>query len=108
MVNMSNQRRQNPPPNEVARRLRLLRSVVKPGMNGAQFAAFLGVHHARYGNAENGYPLSLGLAQTIKQRIPGISLDWLYHGDVRAVHLELAQRLSDAEASAGKSRTVAS
>ncbi len=47
----------------------------------------------RMNNFENGFPLSLDVANRIRAVCPGITLDWLYHGDERAIPMELLQRL---------------
>lgn len=88
---------------EVAERVRLLRRVVKPDMNCAEFAQFLGVTHQRLNNVENGYPLGNDLAKRIVSRVAGITLDWLQLGRDNGVQPDLAQRLL--EAASEKART---
>lgn len=76
----------------VAQRLRLLRMAVFHE-NTTAFAARLGIGVARLSNIENGFTLSLDVANRIRAVTPGITLDWLYHGDERALPLDLVQRL---------------
>lgn len=73
-------------------RLRLLRTAL--GYETASsFAAFLGIIQQRYNAFENGSPLSREIAFRLVQKIPGLSLDWLYFGKAEGLPLELARRL---------------
>jgi hypothetical protein len=82
----------------VAQRLRLLRKAVF-GENSTAFAARLGISMQRMNNFENGYPLSLEVAARIRAAVPGMTLDWLFFGDERALPLDLVQRLRSAHRS---------
>jgi hypothetical protein len=48
---------------------------------------------ARLANVEIGYPLSIDLANKIRLAVPGMTLDWLYHGEERGLPIELVLRL---------------
>lgn len=75
-------------------RLRVLRCALfdeKP----ADFARRLKVTPQRWGNVENGYPLSIDIANKVRFAAPGITLDWLYHGDERAVPADMLRRLRE-------------
>src|SRR4029077_506504 len=61
--------------------------------NASQFARRLHVSVPRWSNVEVGYPLSIDLANKIKLAVPGMSLDWLYHGDERALPIDMVTRL---------------
>lgn len=61
------------------------------------FAAFLRIEQKRWYNVENGYPLSKDLALLLVQRIPGLSIDWLWLGRPDGLSLSLARRLGEAE-----------
>jgi hypothetical protein len=78
----------------VAQRLRLLRTAIF-NEHSAAFGRRLGISTQRMNNFENGYPLSLVVANRIRAVAPGITLDWLYHGDERALPMDLVQRLRD-------------
>jgi len=45
---------------------------------------------------ENGLPLSISVAN--KTAVPGVSLDWLYHGDERALPMAMVDKLKAASA----------
>lgn len=78
--------------NPIAVRLRILRAAVFRE-NASQFARRLQVDVARLANVEIGYPLSIDLANKIRFAVPGITLDWLYHGDERGMPMELVSQL---------------
>jgi hypothetical protein len=73
-------------------RLRVLRCAIFNESSSA-FARRLKVSAQRLGNMENGFPLSIDVANKIRLTVPGITLDWLYHGVELAVPLELITRL---------------
>lgn len=73
-------------------RLRVLRcALFKEPSSG--FARRLKVSPQRLGNMENGFPLSIDVANKIRLAAPGITLDWLYHGEERAVPIDMITRL---------------
>ena len=87
----------------VAQRLRRLRASM--GYKTQEpFAEYLGLEHKRYVNFENGLPLSLSAALQIVQKVPGVSMDWLYLGREDALSVSLAARLRPV---AGKAKTSA-
>lgn len=72
------------------------------GYHTAQsFADFLGVSLQRLNNVENGFPLGLDLARRIRNRVPGVTLDWLLEGDGRGLSVDLADRLYRAQKGSG-------
>ena len=73
-------------------RLRVLR-IALFNENSSKFARRLSVGVQRISNMENGYPLSIDIANRIRQLVLGITLDWLFHGDERAVPLEVLMKL---------------
>ena len=81
----------------VAQRLRLLRTALF-AENSATFARRLKISYQRMGNFENGYPLSIEVANRIRAAAPGITLDWLYHGDERALPLDILTKLREGSA----------
>jgi hypothetical protein len=80
-----------------AARLRLLRAAIF-GENCSEFARRLNVSVKRLSNMENGSPLSISVANKIRAAVPGVSLDWLYHGDERALPMAMVDKLRAASA----------
>lgn len=78
----------------IARRVRHLRETLGYESPGA-FAAVLGYSPQRWGNVENGLPLSRDIAFKLVQIVPGLTLDWLYFGKPDGLPLELARRLGE-------------
>lgn len=75
-----------------AQRLRALREVL--GFeNAAAFAAYLGISAPRLSNVENGLPLSKEIAFRIVERVPGITTDWLWFGNVGGLTVERWRQL---------------
>jgi transcriptional regulator with XRE-family HTH domain len=77
---------------KVALRLRLLRTAIL-AENSTQFAKRLGVSIQRLNNIENGFLLSINMANRIRAAVPGITLDRLYHGDERALPVGMLDKL---------------
>ncbi|MFT4117501.1 hypothetical protein [Bradyrhizobium sp.] len=75
-----------------AERLKGLRAAYGYQTN-ASFAAFLGLPVTTYNPAENGSRLSIDVATRIVQRIPGMTLDYLYFGKPDALPLDVLRRL---------------
>lgn len=75
-------------------RLRVLRCALFND-NSSAFARRLGVIGQRINNMENGFPLSIDVANKIRMIAPGITLDWLYHGEERAVPHDMLMRLRE-------------
>lgn len=75
-----------------ALRIRRLWAVQKFPTSAA-FARHLGVDPKRLNNVENGYPLGRDLAERIVQRIPGITLDWLWYGKTEGLSVQVAREL---------------
>lgn len=73
-------------------RLKLLRETLGYSTATA-FAEFLGLGITRYHPFEKSVPLSRDVAFRVVQKIPGMTLDWLYFGKPEGLPLELARRL---------------
>lgn len=59
-------------------------------------AAALGITVTRWNNFERGQsPLSLDVANKIRARFPGVTLEWLIHGSPVGLPLDLAKRLGE-------------
>lgn len=78
-------------------RLRLLRNAVF-SENTTVFAVRIGVSTQRLNNMENGYPLSLDVAKKIRANVPGVTTDWLFFADERALPVEMVTKLRAAAA----------
>ena len=72
--------------------MRLLR-IALFAENNSQFARRIGVSVKRLNNVERGYPLSIAVANRVRTAVPGITLDWLYHGDERALPVGMLDKL---------------
>ncbi len=90
-------------------RLKALRHMIA-GENQTVFASKIGIEVKRWNNFERGSPLSKEIAILLVQKIPGLTLDWLFlakeDGLTRTRQLELAEALK-AVATAGKPTTSA-
>ncbi len=90
-------------------RLKALRFMIA-GENQTSFAARIGIEVKRWNNFERGSPLSKEIAFLLVQKIPGLTLDWLFLGRedglTRTRQLELADALK-AVAAPVKSTTSA-
>ncbi len=93
----------------LATRLKALRYMIA-GDNQTTFAAQMGIEVKRWNNFERGSPLSKEIAFLLVQKIPGLTLDWLFLGRedglTRTRQLELADALK-AVAAPVKSTTSA-
>lgn len=69
------------------------------------FANFLDISAQRYNHFENGKPLSREVAFRLVQRVPGLTLDWLYFGKASGLPIELAKQLGEFQLP-GKRTTV--
>ena len=78
----------------VGRRLRHLRRSLNY-QHANTFAHSLGISDNRWRNLENGYPLGKEVAFLLVQKIPGLSLDWLYYGRNEGLSIRLGQRLGE-------------
>jgi len=82
------------PIDDQARRLKTLREALGyPSASG--FANFLGIGATRYGNFENGTPLSREVVFLLVQSVPGLTSDWLYFGKPGGLPVDLARRLGE-------------
>ncbi len=72
------------------------------GENSAQFAKRCNISSQRMSNFENGYPISMDAANLIRHAVPGLTIDWLIHGDERALPVEMLNKLRSAHATKGR------
>ena len=57
------------------------------------FADFLGISKTRWNNFECGFPLSKDAAFLLVQKVPGLTLDWLYFGKTAGLSMQLSRWL---------------
>lgn len=83
---------------EVAFRIRVLCEAEGFGDNMKAWAAKLHTSYTRLNNVANGKPLGKDLAFHLVQRIPGLTTDWLWFGDLGSVNgRDLRDRLAAAD-----------
>ncbi|MET4374914.1 transcriptional regulator with XRE-family HTH domain [Bradyrhizobium sp. LB1.3] len=86
----------NPLSNEnVAERLKLVRKAVA-GTQTA-FCKRIGIEIPRWNNFERGFPLSKSIGILLVQKIPGLTLDWLFLGKADGLPLQLRNELESAK-----------
>lgn len=84
-----------------AKRIRQLREA-EAYPTATAFAVKLGITISRLSNLENGYPLSIDVADRLVKTVPGLSLDWLYYGKEDGLSLSLRKRLQEVRGTAAK------
>jgi hypothetical protein len=77
-----------------AERLKRLREALGYDTSTA-FANFLDLLPNRYNNFENGLALSREVVFRMVQKVPGLSVDWLWFGKPDGLSVSLAQRLGE-------------
>lgn len=80
---------------KIAERLIRLRQAVAPHASQILFANTLGVEFKRWNNFERGSPLSKEVAIILVQKIPGLTLDWLFLGHEDGLSLKLHRQLME-------------
>lgn len=101
---------EHPDSNEaVAERLAVLQEAKMPGSTQTAFALWVGLDVKRWNNFLAGSPLSKDAAMIIVKKCPGISYEWLWHGQLDAVPMRLQAELEAAgkritSAAKGRSR----
>jgi hypothetical protein len=87
-------RKSGPWKNDVPARLVALRLAVS-GESQTRFAAQIGLEVKRWNNFERGSPLSKEAAIQLVQRIPGLTLDWLFLGKEDGLPVKLQRELAE-------------
>jgi ABC-type cobalamin/Fe3+-siderophores transport system ATPase subunit len=63
-------------------------------LRSGEVLALVGENGAgKLSNLEIGSPLSIDVAHKIRAAVPGITLDWLYYGDERALPISVVDQL---------------
>lgn len=82
--------------------VRLAQSIVAIGKKPADIARLFQISQQRLSNYINGSrPLDIEIAMKLSARF-GITLDWLYLGDIRSLPYELAQKIVPFEGDSGR------
>jgi len=89
MVRVPKQR----PKNAVATRLRQLRAAYEPGVSASAFARKYGFGVNQWLNFENGHSLPITAAAKLRRQIPGLTLDWIYEGEMAGLSYRMAELL---------------
>ena len=77
------------------RRIRVLRRL--KGMNQTEFTKFSGIPYKVWNHYEQGYPASRQALWTLREKIPGVSTDWIWFGETNGVEPKLLRRLEQLE-----------
>jgi hypothetical protein len=85
----------SPQDSEIATRLITLRRIYA-GDNQTIFAKKIDIDVKRWNNFERGLPLSKEVAFRLVERIPGLTLDWLWLGIESGLPLQLQRELAEA------------
>jgi hypothetical protein len=88
---VSNDERKLHPVNARMKTLRLRLGYPKPG----KFAQMLGISIARWCNVETGHPLTHAVAVILKKKIPGLSYDYIYDGEIATLGDEIRAVLGE-------------
>ncbi len=92
---------------DLPKRLKALRKA-EGYLTSKAFADYLGLKYPRYNNFETGEPLSIEAATIIVEKVPGVTLDWLYLNREEGLTISLRERLRAAMRPADTRRTVRS
>ena len=76
-----------------AQRMLLLRTIMAP--TAKVFAKRLGIDSTQWSQIENGGPISKEVAFKIRRGCPGVTLDWIYFGDMSGLPVALARQLGE-------------
>lgn len=87
-----------------SQRLKRLREVMGFPTDTA-WAEYLGIPVQRWSNVANGMPVSRDLSFLLVQKVPGLTLDWIYFGKSDGLPLMLARRLGESS-EPGKTKTT--
>lgn len=94
------------PDQESTEAQRLRRLIAALGYeNDNLFADRVGVSPQRLNNVLNGSPLGKDFAFLLVQKIPGLSLDWLYFGKREGLSVHMAELLGEVPPSRRKATT---
>lgn len=84
-----------PAPTAIAKRCVLLRYAT--GNSQTAFARLIGIEMSHWHNFEHTRRLTRDVAERIKQKIPGITTDWLLSGDKSGLTVYWNERINEAE-----------
>ena len=99
-------KRNKSPLSTEATRARRIRVVAGFGKS-KDFAQYLGISETRWNNIENGQRISYDVFEKVRQKIPGVSVDYFWFGDTDKLSVELARKLGELPADEQSSKTRA-
>lgn len=65
----------------------------------ADFANLLGMKPTRWNNLESGYPCTIQIARLIKEKIPGVTIAYIYEGITTNVPTDMVEKLKELDRS---------
>lgn len=77
-------------------RLACLQEARMPGQTQTAFAAYVGLDVKRWNNYLRGWPLPQEAASILIKKIPGITYNWLWHGNLDGMPMALQAELEAA------------
>lgn len=83
-----------PEPGTQAERMRRLR-LATGCKTQTEFAKRFGFTVTQWSNFENGSPVGANAAKRLVEKIPGITLDWIYNGSAAFLTMEMARKLGE-------------
>jgi len=78
------------------KRLRIMREILS-GDNQTEFAKRLGIDFKRWSNYERGYPVPREVAFLLRQKFPGMSIEWIWFGSYDALSSSYREKILLAE-----------
>jgi hypothetical protein len=81
---------------EQAQRLRVIQTLARKLID-AEFAKFIGISRPRLSNLFNGAPIGKDVAFRIRQKLPSLSLEYIWFGEKDRLSNQTILELADAE-----------
>ncbi len=78
------------------RRLRIMREIIS-GDNQTDFAKRLDVDFKRWSNYERGYPIPREVAFILREKFPGMSIEWIWFGSMDSLSASYRDKILLAE-----------
>lgn len=78
------------------RRLRIMREIIS-GDNQTDFAKRLGIDFKRWSNYERGYPIPREVAFILRDKFPGMSIEWIWFGSQASLSAAYLEKINMAE-----------
>lgn len=78
------------------KRLRIMREILS-GDNQTEFAKRLGIDFKRWSNYERGYPVPREVAFLLRNKFPGMSIEWIWFGSYDSLSSSYKEKILLAE-----------